>query len=285
MKPLPALAVLLLLACAPLRGAWWAENEYSFGSNGFAKDAFSVFTNISTRTVIAPGASFYEDGGTYRDKVYSLRLPVLYSGAHYFLSFKPFLYPAGRIRSSAHGAQFSVLTSLNDNSNPSYLHLTLSGATAEQKTGQNTGGTIINKTFSQSAFGAQMEKALENQFFFSVSAAGFTKPSGAKNSNLINPALDQSELFYLGTFRTINALPEWTLTLQFARNMAPDFNSYLYAGFSRISFRQEDPANSAVFGLKMRLNEKSSLDLAYNLYKQNPGACKDYYKLLVQVFF
>ena len=283
--PLPALVALLLLACAPLRGAWWAENEYSFGSDKFTKESFSVFTRISTGTVLAPGAAFYKDGRSYRDKVYSLRIPVLYSGSRYFLSFKPFLYPAGLIKSSARGAQFSALTSLTGNSDQNYLHLTVSAAAAEQKTGQNIGGTITEKTFRQNAFGVQAEKALYDQFFFLVSAAGFTRPAGAKNSNLINPAMDQSELAYMGTFRTITALPEWALALQFARNMGPDFDSYFYAGFSRISFRQEEPASSAVFGLKLRLNETASLDFGYNLYKQNPGAYKNYYKLFIQVFF
>ncbi|HAH31650.1 MAG TPA: hypothetical protein DCL44_04985 [Elusimicrobia bacterium] len=280
-----ALMVFLLFAHAPLRGATWAENDYSFGSNNFAKDSFSFFSKISTRTVMALGVAFYKDGGIYRDKVYSLRLPVLYSGKNYFLSFRPFLYPAGLIKSSAHGARFSALTSLNGNLNPNYLHLTISGAIAEQKTGQNIGGTRIDKTFSQSAFGAQLEKAMDDQFFFSLSASGFTKPAGVKSRDLINPVLDQSELADLGTFKTVTALPELALVLQFARNMAPDFDSYFYAGFSRISFRQEAPADSAVFGLKLRLNETSSFDFAYNLYKQSTGPCKSYYKIFVQAFF
>ena len=279
-------ALLLLLACAPLRARWWAENDYVSGSNGFKKDSISVFTSISTRTVLAPGAAFYKDRGSYRDAVYSLRLPVMYSGDDYFLSFKPFFYPArAGIKSSACGAKVYALTELGESSDSSYLHLTVSGAAAKQKTGLNIDGTKTNKTFAQNAFEVQLEKGFYDQFFFLVSAAGFTKPSGAKNLNLINPVLDQAELAYLGTFRTITAMPEWALALQFARNMAPDFDSHIYAGFSRISFRQADPGNSAVFGMKLRLNDDASLDLAYNFYTQNAAAGKNYYRVFVQMFF
>lgn len=286
-KSIPALtALLLLLVCAPLRARWWAENDYVSGSNGFKKDSISIFTGISTRTVLAPGAAFYKDRGIYRDAVYSLRLPVMYSGDDYFLSFKPFFYPARAPgKSSAGGAKVYALTDLGESSDSSYLHLTVSGAAARQKTGLNINGTKTNKTFTQNAFEVQLEKSFYNQFFFLASAAGFTKPSGAKNPDLINPVLDQAELAYLGTFRTITAIPEWALALQFARSMAPDFDSHIYAGFSRISFRQADPGNSAVFGMKLRLNEDASLDLAYNFYAQNAAAGKNYYRVFVQVFF
>ena len=284
---LPSLTVLLLLlACAPLRAGWWAENDYDFGSNGFKKDSVSVFTSISTRTVLAPGAAFYKDRGTYRDAVYSLRLPVMYSGDGYFLSFKPFFYPArAGIASSAGGAKVYALTELGESSDLSYLHLSVSGAAAGQKTGLNIDGTKTSRTFAQNAFEVQMEKSFYNQFFFLASAAGFTKPSGAKNLKSTLPVLDQAELAYLGTFRTITSMPEWALALQFARNMSPDFDSHIYAGFSRISFRQADPGNSVILGMKLRLNETASLDLAYNFYTQNATACKNYYKIFVQMFF
>ncbi|HAF96191.1 MAG: hypothetical protein A2021_07235 [Elusimicrobia bacterium GWF2_52_66] len=295
---LPLTALLSLLICAPLRAGWWAENDYVTGSNGFKKDSISVFTNISTRTVLAPGAAFYKDRGDYRDAVYSLRLPVMYSGDNYFLSFKPFLYPLhknhkiigpinsaveAQTESSAIGAKVYVLTKLGESYDLSYLHLTVSGATAKQKTSLEDTTTKTNKTFSQNAFEVQLEKGFYNQFFLLASASGFTKPAGAKNPDL--PVMDQADLAYLGTFRTITAIPEWALALQFARNMAPDFDSHLYAGFSRISFRQAEPGSSTVFGMKLRLNEGASLDLAYNFYTQKPAAGKNYYRIFVQVLF
>ena len=80
-------------------------------------------------------------------------------------------------------------------------------------------GTKTDNTFTQNAFEVQLEKGFYNQFFLLASASGFTKPTGAKNPNL--PVMDQADLAYLGTFRTITAMPEWALALQFARNMAP----------------------------------------------------------------
>ena len=281
---LPLTALLSLLVCAPLHAGWWAENDYVSGSNGFKKDSVSIFTNISTRTVLAPGAAFYKDRGNYRDAVYSLRLPVMYSGDDYFLSFKPFFYPEGaQIKSSAVGAKVYALTELGESYDSSYLHLTVSGASARQTTRLDVNGTKTNNTFTQNAFEIQLEKGFYDQFFLLASASGFTKPTGAKNPNL--PVMDQADLAYLGTFRTITAIPEWALALQFARNMAPDFDSHLYAGFSRISFRQADPGSSTVFGMKLRLNEGASLDLAYNFYTQKPAAGKNYYRIFVQILF
>ena len=84
---------------------------------------------------------------------------------------------------------------------------------------------------------------------------------------MVTPVLDQAELAHLGTFRHITAIPEWVLAAQIARNMRPEYDSHLYAGYSKISFRDAGHANSLVGGLKLNLNEKSTLDLAYNAYK------------------
>ena len=276
---------MLILACAPLRAGWRVENDYISGSNGFKKDSVSVIVGISTSTVLAPGVSFYKDRGKYRDAVYSLRLPVAYSNGNYLFSFKPFFYPerAG-LRASAEGAKIYAMTGLGESSEAGYLHLTVSGAAARQKTGLNIDGTRTRGTFSQNAFEVQLEKSFYNQFFFLASAAGFTKPDGTNPATAIL-VLDQSELAYLGTFRSITSLPEWVMALQFMRSMEPDFNSHLYAGFSRIALRRADPGNSTVFGMKMRLNEGASLDLAYNFYKQNSAAGKNYFRIFIQMFF
>ncbi len=282
-KALYAFAALLWLSAA-CHAAWWVENDYAFGSNRFQKESLTLSSKLTPRLMSGLNASYYKDGSFYTSKVYALRLPVMYSPDKFVLAATPFLYPASSaIRSSARGVRAYALIPVSEDDDDSYIHLTLAGAAARQKTTLKTGPE--QETFSETAFEAQVEKSFYNQFFFLGSAAGFLKPEKAGNGNLYNPVLDHGDMAYLGTFRHVTSLPEWVMTAQFARNMAPDFDSYLYAGFSRISFRGADDANSLLGGLKMKLNDKSTLDFASNYYKMNSKTGKIYYKLLIQVFF
>ncbi|MBI4351238.1 MAG: hypothetical protein HY550_07350 [Elusimicrobia bacterium] len=286
MKRLLLAAALAALALTPASAAWWAENDFASGSNGLSRNSLSVFRKHSAAFTSGLNVSFYKDSAGYGDRIYSFRAPLMYSGPSYFISLKPFLYPVSPLtRSGASGGRLYLLASLGEGVEDSYLHLALSGAWARQKAFINDGGVLERKSFSQSAFEAQVEKSFYGQFFFQATAAGFTRPSGVSNPALVRPVLDQSELAYLGAFRQLTALPEWALTAQLARSMKPEYDSHLYLGYSKISFRGADRANSVVTGMKLGLNETSSLDAAYNAYKQESSAWKSYYRLLLQIFF
>jgi opacity protein-like surface antigen len=284
---LTALTAASAFAAEQPRAAWWLENDYSFGSNGLRKDSLTVYRKTSAALTTGLNLSFYKDTGAYGESVYSLRLPLMYSRAGYFVSFKPFLYPVSPdTRSGAYGGKLYFLTALGEEQNDSYTHLILSGAWAQQKAFLSEGGVLERKTFSQAAAEVQVEKSFFNQFFFLASAAGFGEPGrGARNSTLVKPVMDQADLAYLGVFRPLTALPEWALSAQVARNMQPDYDSHIYAGYSKISFRQAEKAGSFIAGLKLNLNEKSTLDLAYNAFKAENSAPKSYYRLLLQLFF
>ncbi len=285
MKRLLLAAAIAALTVPHAPAAWWAENDYATGSNGFKKNSLTVFRSSSRTFTSGLNVSFYKDSAGYRDRVYSFRLPLMYSGSNYFVTLKPFLYPVSPyLRSGAAGGKLNLLTSLSEGREESYTHLMLSGAWARQKAFISS-PVSERKTFSQSAVEVQVERSFYSQFFFLASAAGFSKPSGISNSALSRPALDQSELASLGTFRQLTAIPEWALTAQIARSMKPEYDSHLYVGYSKISFRQADRASSAIAGLKLGLNEKSALDLAYNAYKQERSTWKSYYKILLQIFF
>jgi hypothetical protein len=275
MKRLLLAAALLAASISQAGAVWWLENDYSFGSNGLKKNSLTVFRKTSRA---------FTSG---RERVYSARLPLMYSGPAYFISLKPFLYPvAPSTRSGAYGGKLYGLVSIDEGQDESFTHLVFSGAWARQKAYFGDTAAPERKEFSQYAFELQAEKSFYGQFFFLASAAGFSTPgNGASNANLVTPVLDQAELAYLGTFRHTTAIPEWVLAAQVARNMRPEYDSHLYAGYSKISFRDADRANSLVGGLKLNLNEKSTLDLAYNAYKAEGTGWKSYYKLLLQLFF
>jgi len=286
MKQLLLAAALSVLCAAPSSAAWWMENDYSAGSNGLHKDSLTLFTTPVRNFTTGVNAAFFKDSGAYTRRVYSFRLPLMYTGPKFFTSFKPFLYPVDAdTRSGAYGGKLYLLTSLSEDTEESYLHLAVSGAWARQDVRLDLAGTPTEKKFSQAAYELQAEKSFYGQFFFQASAAGFTKPDTATNANLITPVMDQAELAYLGVFRQVTALPDWVMTAQVARNMKPEFDSHIYAGYSKISYRREDKANSVIFGMKLELNEKSNLDLAYNAYKEQSSAWKSYYKLFLQLFF
>lgn len=287
MKRLLLAAALLAASISQAGAVWWLENDYSFGSNGLKKNSLTVFRKTSRAFTSGLNVSFYRDSASYRERVYSARLPLMYSGPAYFISLKPFLYPvAPSTRSGAYGGKLYGLVSIDEGRDESFTHLVFSGAWARQKAYFGDAAAPERKEFSQYAFELQAEKSFYGQFFFLASAAGFSTPgNGASNANLVTPALDQAELAYLGTFRHTTAIPEWVLAAQIARNMRPEYDSHLYAGYSKISFRDADRANSLVGGLKLNLNEKSTLDMAYNAYKAEGTAWKSYYKLLLQLFF
>jgi len=278
------LATFFMLALAADSGAaWWAENDYTTGSNGLEKESLTLFDNPAPRFSAGLNTSFYSDSAAYKDKVWSFRTPLMYTGEKFFFSLKPFLYPVSPgTRSGAGGGVLSAMTALTDDEQ-SYLHLTLSGAWAQQCV--PTTASADRKTFSEEAGEAQLEKSFFGQFFFLASAAGFSDPAGVSNRTLVRSALDQSDLAYLGTFRQVTALPEWTLSVQAARDMRPDYDSHLYAGYSKISYRGGTLASSGIAGIKINLTERSTLDLAYNFYKEDPSAWKSYYKVFLQVFF
>ncbi len=286
--PMARLLFLALLALSTprLNAAWWAENDYATGSNGFKKDSLSVFTTISGPLAAGLGGGYYRDRAGYGDRVYFFHLPLMYSAEKYFISLKPFVYPvANGTHSGAGGGKLFFLYSLNEASDESYLHLGFSGAWARQQALQDFNGAMRKTRFSGSAFEAQVEKSFYGQFFLQASAAGFTRPPGVSNSRLIAPVLDQAELAYLGTFRQVTAIPEWVLGAQLARSMKPEFDSHLYAGYSKIHYRGAGAANSGIAGMKLYLTEKSTLDFAYNIYKDEAAARKNYYRVLLQVFF
>ncbi len=289
------LCAALLLLPAAAHTAWWAENDYSFGSGSFRRESLSVFTRVSPAFMGGANASFYKDRDHGLKKAYAFRTPVMYSRRNLAISMKPFIYPASSgTGSSARGAKLYALFPLQEETEESRLHLTLSGAVARQQTPLlSPSGPAGRETFSENAFEVQMEKIYYKQFFFQVSAAGFSKTGTSRNSNptrnpgpdSINPVMDHGELANMGTFRQVTALPKWTAGAQFARSMAPGYDSYLYAGFSRISFRSTGDADSILGGIKFNPSGYSTFDFAYNFYRINGATGENYFRLLIQVFF
>ena len=256
---------------AASQAAWWLGKRLFHRFEQISERLPDPFHQALARLVGGANASFYKDSAF---TAASLRLPraVLYSAGRLALSLTPFLYTvASGTGSSARGAKLYAMFPLSEDNDESYVHLTFSAAAARQKTPLNlteqpyspTATPLTDTTFSESAFEVQLEKSYYNQFFFMASASGFSKPAKALNSNLVSPVLDHGDLADLGTFRHVTALPEWAAAIQLARNMAPDFDSYLYAGFSRISFRGASDASSVLGGIKMQLYEKSTMDFAY----------------------
>lgn len=276
------LTSLLALTLVSPASAWWLDADHSFGDGDLKKTAVSAFFKPSARLVTGVNAGFWSYGGAYPDKIWTLRLPAMLTVGEGLLTFKPFVYPERGVRdSSAWGTKAGFMLPVTNEGPDGYTQLSLSAAGAAQRTRSLTGAA---EDLSAWAFEAQIEKNYYDQFFFLAHAAGF-KSDGPSASSLPAPALDHSDLAFLGSFAPVTAEPEWSAGLQFARNMAPDYDSHVYAGFSRISFKSDRKASSGIFGIRLKLWETSSLDLGYNLYKADGSGSKDRYKMLYQVFF
>lgn len=278
-----SLALAAWLPCAA-GAAWWAENDYVTGSNGEKRDSATAFARIDKNFMAGASAAFYRNTAGYREKVYAFRAPLMYSGARHFLSLTPFVYPVTPgTRSGAKGARAYLQTSMTEPDDENYLNLTVAGALASQDAMRADLGR--RKSFSESSVELQAEKSFFGQFYLLGSAAAFGKSGGATNGNLAAPALDHSEMAYLGTFTQLTALPDWVMTFQASRSMKPDFDSHLYLGYSRISLRQAPRLASTVLGMKLELNAKTTLDLAYNAVKAENAAYKNYYRVLLRLVF
>jgi hypothetical protein len=174
-----------------------------------------------------------------------------------------------------------MMLPVTDEGPDGYTHLTFSAAAARQKTLSAAGA---REELSAYALEAQIEKNYFDQFFFLAHASGFLA-DGPSATGLPTPSLDHSDLAFLGAFAPVTAEPRWAAGMQFARNMEPDYDSHVYAGFSRISFKSAAQASSAIFGIRLKLWETSSIDLGYNLYKPDGSGSLNRYKIVYQVFF
>ncbi|MCG2726986.1 MAG: hypothetical protein L6420_12195 [Elusimicrobia bacterium] len=286
------ITLFLFFSCAlPLKAAWWAENDYTWGSQGFKKESLSFFKTVSSGAVIGLNAGFFKNDGIYNDETYVLKMPLLYSSRNYFLSFKPFYYLENSdIGSNAYGGKIYFMyhfgekpSSFSDDDD--YTHLILSVSAARQQTIVLRNSLSKKVNFKEASFEAQVEKNFYNQFFLLASGALFRSFNGIKQTELQNPALDHSELSFMGTFASITDLPKHILNIQFARNLAPKEHSHLYFGLSRINMDNSPNAYSAIAGMRTKINPKTSFDLAYNWLKFDNISTRNYYKLLFQIFF
>ncbi|HBE87810.1 MAG TPA: hypothetical protein DDW67_01520 [Elusimicrobia bacterium] len=276
------LSLLLLLPAAGPASAWWLDADHTFGDRGLEKTSASFFLKPAARWVTGLNAGYYKDDGAYPEKIWALRLPAMLNLKKGLITLKPFFYPErGAYDSSAWGAKAGLMLPVTDEGPDGYTHLSLSAAGSRQKTLDLAGD---GKNLSAYALEAQIEKNYFDQFFFLAHASGFLA-DGPAAASLPAPSLDHSDLAFLGAFAHITAGPEWAAGMQFARNMEPDYDSHVYAGFSRISFRSAPQASSAIFGMRLKLWETSSIDLGYNLYKPDGSGSRNRYKLLYQVFF
>ncbi len=267
--------------------AWWLQNDYSFGDNTFRADSLSVFANISTRAVAGINTAAYKDGG-YQGSVYSLRLPLSFSWPGCLVSIKPFYYPrTSNAATTAKGLTLQTLFPIDRDNEGSYSNLMLSISAANQRLNTaSAAGAVSRKSFSEGSIDTQFEKTFYNEFFFLASVSAFHHFRNAGDERLLLPALDHSDMAFLSSVRPLTESPSWMAGFQFARNMEPDSDSHVYIGYQRVAMtRNIDNANSAMAGVKIKLLEAHLFDFTYNWWKPDNSKARNYYRLLLRLFF
>jgi len=274
----------LLIFSMPAHAGMMAKNDFRFGSGGFKQDSISLFFPAAYKLLAGIEGTFYKSNDL--EKIHSARLPLVYTGETNLAEFSPFIY-SHRAGQSAYGGKLMLKTTFTNPKNENFFHLSITGAHAFIK-GNRTDEGLTD--FQQTAIELKAEKNFYRQFCFTISAAGFLKPTkGTNNLNLQSSILDQKDLIDFNGYGMLTVLPEWIASVTVSRNFQPEFNSEVYAGYSKISIRNFEPANSYSAGMKFFLDPESesdpTLDFGYNYFKYHETTAKQYFRILISTMF
>lgn len=281
MKSIISLFVFLLVfAITPVSAGMMAQNDFRFGSVGFKQDTVSVYMPLAYKFLAGLSGTFYKSNDF--EKIHSAKIPLSYTGETNLIEFTPFIY--SRMRGmTAYGGKLSLSTTFTEPKRPDYFHLSISGGHAFIKGEKNTEG--LSK-FQQTAIELKAEKNFYGQFCFTLSGTGFLKPSdNTDNTNLTGSVLDLKDIADFNGYEMLRILPEWIVSAKIHRNFQPEFDSGAYAGYSKISLRNLQPANSYTAGIEFYINGDTTLDLGYNYFKYHETSANQYFRLLISAMF
>lgn len=270
----------IILTRSSANAAVMIKNDFRFGSTGFKQDTLSIYVPMSMRIMAGASGSYYKSNDM--NKVHSVKLPLVYLGESNMAEAVPFAY-SHKNGMTAYGGKISLTTNLLPHESENFFYLTLTGAQAWLK-GHKTNTGLTN--FSQSAIELKAETSYYKEFHFTLSAAGFAKPTkGTNNKNLAASIFDQKDLVDFNGYEMLKTLPEWIISTKVSRNFQPEFNSSIYAGYSKLGLRNMESANSYITGIEFYLEQDTTLDLGYNYFKYHDTSANQYFKVFLSLMF
>lgn len=276
------ISLLLVSAAFPTENnvfaAGMAQNDFRYGSKGLKQDTFTLYMPIVYKVLAGVSGSVYKSNDF--DKIHAARIPLTYTGESNIMEVVPFMF-SHKLGMTAYGGKLRLSTAFGKKEDA--LNISLIGGYATIK--GKTDGSGIQK-FQQSALGIEAEKTVYKQFTFSAGFAGFLKPSEEMdNYKLAQSIFDMKEIIDFNGYEFLSVLPEWIASFKFTRNFQPEFNSAMYVGYSKVSLRNFKSANSYIAGFQFFVNEDTTLDVGYNVFKYHETSANQYFKILVSTMF
>ena len=254
-----------------------AQNDFRYGSKGLKQDTFTVYMPVVYKVLCGISGSVYKSNDF--DKIHAARMSFSYTGESNIAEITPFAY-SHKLGMTAYGGKLKLSTAFGKKEDS--LNISLTGGHAIIK-GETSGG--IQK-FQQTAIGIEAEQTVYKQFMFSLGFAGFLKPSEQMdNYTLSRSIFDMKDLIDFNGYEFLSVLPEWIASVKFTRNFQPEFDSAMYAGYSKVSLRNLKSANSYIAGVQFFINEDTTLDIGYNFFKYHEASVNQYFKIFVSTMF
>ena len=197
--------------------------------------------------------------------IYEFRVPMGIKTDTFFVKLTPFVIPDNGNNSSAYGGEIMFSTGLKVNeidftATEGYV----SAAVVSQKAFVVKNNIANEKdTFIQSAYEAGITSNYFGAYSFTLSGNVFQFLSGLEAVQYMGSVFNQAELADLGTIDYLLKLPRGSAGLKInwhsQESSTDSFISYRY-----INIHQSNDRHSLLFNTSIFINERASLNLAYN---------------------
>lgn len=197
--------------------------------------------------------------------IYEFRVPMGIKTDTFFVKLTPFVIPDNGNNSSAYGGKIMFSTGLKVNeidftATEGYV----SAAVVSQKAFVVKNNIANEKdTFIQSAYEAGITSNYFGAYSFTLSGNVFQFLSGLEAVQYMGSVFNQAELADLGTIDYLLKLPRGSAGLKInwhsQESSTDSFISYRY-----INIHQSNDRHSLLFNTSIFINERASLNLAYN---------------------
>jgi len=279
-------AVLALVArCAGAAG--WAREEIAFGAHDYLANTVSFFTPVSSSSLAGVELAVVKNPAL-GDAVWSVRLPWVSASPAGLWTLRPFYYHPNRlVDTSAAGLYVQRVWALAtpDPDVKKRLAFGLAGAAQDTKF-VYADGSSSRKTLPELAYEFQFQLDYFKQFYLALGAAAFQYLRGVKNTAQPEASLDQNQLSYLGAFAAETDFPMWSAGFDYTRTMPDDPDSNVFLGYHYVEYMRDTPGTHvASLGMRMKIVEKSNLELGYNLLAPGGAGRRNYYRAVFNLAF
>lgn len=253
---------LFIVSLCPAFGLSFSDNYMH--TSRFWRNSASLYT-VPVQPFFA-GAEFdITEHDDFNHHIYEFRLPMGIKTDTFFFKFMPFVVPDNGNNSSAYGGKVMLSTGLKVNE----VDLTategyISAGIVSQKAFVVKNNIADNKdTFIQSAYEAGITSNYFGAYSFTLSGNVFQFLSGLKTIQYMGSVFNQAELADLGTIDYLFKLPRGSAGLKINWH-SDESNTDSFISYRYINIHDSNDRHSLLVNTSILINERSSLNIAYN---------------------